>query len=91
MAFDNCCYCRIANADIHCCRITNTAERGGLGYNSECSKLRGFFVKNGELQAGELINIANETESGTRIMMKKLMGMGLIEEDSENLLLKIIN
>ena len=61
----------------------------GLGYNSECSKLRGFFVKNGELQVGELINIANETESGTRIMMKKLMGMGLKEEDAENVLLKM--
>ena len=41
------------------------------------------------LQVGELINIANETESGTRIMMKKLMGMGLKEEDAENVLLKM--
>lgn len=44
----------------------------GLGYNLECSKLRGFFTKDHELQIGELINIANETESGTRIMIKNL-------------------
>ena len=61
----------------------------GLGYNSECSKLRGFFIKNGELQVGELINIANETESGTRIMMKKLIGMGLKEENALKLLIKM--
>lgn len=61
----------------------------GLGYNLECSKLRGYFTKNGRLQVGELINIANETESGTRMMMKKLIGMGLKEEDALKLLIKL--
>ena len=61
----------------------------GLGYNLECSKLRGFFTNNGRLQIGELINIANETESGTRIMMKKLIGIGLKEEDALKLLIKL--
>lgn len=62
----------------------------GLGYNLECSKLRGFFTKNGELQVGELINIANETESGTRIMMKKLMGMGMEEKKARKLLTNML-
>ena len=61
----------------------------GLGYNLECSKLRGFFTKDGTLQVGELINIANETESGTRIMIKKLMRMGMEKNDAENFLLKL--
>lgn len=63
----------------------------GLGYNLECSKLRGFFTKGSELQVGELINIANETESGKRILMKKLMGMGIEKDDAEDFLLKLIN
>ena len=62
----------------------------GLGYNFECRKLRRFFLKDGELQVGELINIANETESGTRIMVKKLMRMGIKEEDAINLLWNLL-
>ncbi len=62
----------------------------GLGYNVECSKLRGFFTKEGMLQVGELINIANETESGTRIMVKKLMKMGMEEEEALKILIKMM-
>lgn len=62
----------------------------GLGYNLECSKLRPFFTKNGNLQVGELINIANETESGTRIMMKKLTGMGIKEKNARKLLSQLL-
>ena len=58
----------------------------GLGYNLECSKMRGYFTKDEKLQVGELINIANETESGTRIMMMKLKRMGLNESQSRKLL-----
>jgi len=62
----------------------------GLGYNLECSKLRGFFTKDHELQIGELINIANETESGTRIMIKKLTSMGIKRKDAEHFLRNLL-
>ncbi len=65
-------------------------QTDGLGYNLECSKLRGFFVKDGALQVGELINIANETEYGSRIMIKKLMRLGCKEKNALKILINLI-
>lgn len=48
----------------------------GLGYNLECSKLRPYFIKDNKLQVGELINIANETENGVKILVDKLIKNG---------------
>lgn len=39
--------------------------------------LRPLFTKNGELQVGELINIANETENGVNIIVRKLSKLGM--------------
>ena len=65
-------------------------QTDGIGYKIYCQRLRGYFTKNGQLQLGELINIANNLEDGKRIMIKKLMGFGLSEEKAEDLLLKVI-
>lgn len=52
----------------------------GYGYRRECDILRRFFTDDGgKLQVGELINIANETESCERILRKKLAARGLSE------------
>jgi len=54
-------------------------------FNNEITEPHDGFKKwIGENQ--ERINIANETESGTRIMMKKLIGMGLTEKDARSIL-----
>ena len=58
----------------------------GLGYSRECDALRRFFEKEGKLQLGELINIANETESGKAKLLKKIMSFGM----SKDAALKVI-
>lgn len=62
----------------------------GIGYQTYCRRLRKYFTKDGKLQLGELINIANNTEDGKRIMLKKLTEYGLSEEAAEDLLLNVI-
>lgn len=49
----------------------------GLGYRNQCDALRPFFEKKGEIQVGELINIANGSESGQKILTKKLKEKGI--------------
>jgi hypothetical protein len=44
----------------------------GLGYHDKCNILRKHFEKDGQIQVGELINIANESVSGKDILIKKL-------------------
>lgn len=53
----------------------------GYGYKESVAKLRALFTKNDELQIGEIINIANETENGLRIIEKKLKQMGYTKEE----------
>lgn len=52
-------------------------ERDGYGYKGKVDMLRPLFTKNGELQVGELINIANETENGVNIIVRKLSKLGM--------------
>ena len=49
----------------------------GLGYRNQCDAIRPFFEKGGEIQVGELINIANGSESGQKILTKKLKEKGI--------------
>ncbi len=64
-------------------------QTDGLAYQSGCNLLRGFFTQNGELQVGELINIANETESGLRIMRKKMTALGMSEDEIDMFLQRL--
>ena len=59
---------------------------GGLGYQKKCNILRPFFTKNGELQIGELINIANETEGGVKIIKKKMKQYGMSDMEIKRFL-----
>ena len=43
----------------------------GYGYKDGCNLLREYFTKDGELQVGDLINIINGTEDGTKKLLKK--------------------
>lgn len=45
----------------------------GYGYKLQCNILRDYFTKNNELQVGELINIANGTEEGIKILKKNFI------------------
>lgn len=63
----------------------------GLGYATGCNRLRPLFAKDSKIQVGELINIANETESGHRILKKKLREMGLSENEIKDLLYRWFN
>ena len=51
---------------------------------------RGFFEKDGILQTGELINIANGTVDGELAMVKKLKHMGFSEAESKSILLDLL-
>ena len=62
----------------------------GLGYSRECDVLRRFFEKEGKLQLGELINIANETESGKAKLLKKIMGFGLSKDDALKVIVTLL-
>lgn len=42
--------------------------------------LRPIFTKNGELQVGELINIANETADGLKVILGKLKARYTMQE-----------
>ena len=62
-------------------------QTGGYGYRRECDLLRRFFTDDdGKRQVSELINIANETESGVRILRKKLAARGLNKRQIEDFL-----
>ena len=65
-------------------------KNNGLGYKKECKVLRGFFEKDGILQTGELINIANGTVDGELAMVKKLKHMGFSEAESKSILLDLL-
>ncbi len=60
----------------------------GLGYSRECDRLRGFFTKNGKIQVGELINIANESINSEDVLKLKMRQIGMKEEKIEEYLLK---
>ncbi len=62
----------------------------GYGYNRLCDKLRPLFSKKGVVQIGELVNITNGTESGERIVRKKLKQLGMRDNDMEIWLLNIL-
>ncbi|MCR5696711.1 MAG: hypothetical protein K6G73_07040 [Marinilabiliaceae bacterium] len=62
----------------------------GLGYRRECDALRRYFEKEGQLQVGELINIANETESGHNVMIKKIMSSGLSKTEAKRMLRELL-
>ena len=47
-------------------------QTDGYGYKGKVDMLRTIFTKNGELQVGELINIANETTDGLEYIKNKL-------------------
>lgn len=60
----------------------------GLGYSRECDRLRGFFTKNGKIQVGELINIANKTINSEDVLKLKMRQLGMKEEKIEEYLIK---
>ncbi|MBR6251571.1 MAG: hypothetical protein IKR17_10330 [Bacteroidales bacterium] len=62
----------------------------GLGYRRECDALRRYFEKEGQLQVGELINIANETERGHNVMIKKIMSSGLSKTEAKRMLRELL-
>ena len=55
-------------------------ERDGYGYKGQVDMLRPIFTKNGELQVGELINIANETADGLKVILGKLKARYTMQE-----------
>ena len=59
----------------------------GLGYSRECDRLRGFFTKDGHIQVGELINIANNSASSEDVLKLKMRLLGMKEEEIEEYLL----
>ena len=62
----------------------------GLGYRDLCDALRPFFEKEGKMQIGELINIANLENDGYSILMNKLIKLGMTKEESEDYLISLI-
>ena len=62
----------------------------GLGYRDICDVLRPFFEKEGKIQIGELINIANGTEDGKKIMLRKIKEKYTTEEDVKKRLSRIL-
>lgn len=68
----------------------NMIKYNGLGYKHSCNVIRKYFEKDGELQVGELLNIANETESGYNKMIKKLIKSGLSKTDAKKELIKLL-
>lgn len=56
-------------------------QTDGYGYQRQVSMIRELFTKEGNLQVGELINIANETEDGVRIINMKLKKKGYSKID----------
>lgn len=62
----------------------------GLGYRDICDVLRPFFEKEGKIQIGELINIANGTEDGKKIMLSKIKEKYTTEEDVKKRLSRIL-
>lgn len=59
-------------------------QTDGYGYQRQVSIIRELFTKEGKLQVGELINIANETEDGLKIINKKLQRNGYSKADVLN-------
>lgn len=57
-------------------------RHNGLGYREQCEKLRAYFTKNGEIQVGELINIANGSSKGGDILLGKLIKLGMSEREA---------
>ncbi len=53
----------------------------GYGYRDAVNLLRPYFTKDGALQVGELINIANETSNGLKAIKKKLQAAGMSQEE----------
>lgn len=62
----------------------------GFGYRRNCNQLRQYFQKDGEMQVGELINIANGTESGERIIRNKMKKHGFTDGEIMNFLKSLI-
>ena len=62
----------------------------GLGYRDLCDALRTFFEKEGKMQIGELINIANLENDGYSILMNKLIKLEMTKEESEDYLISLI-
>lgn len=60
----------------------------GLGYSRECDRLRGFFTKDGEIQVGELINIADKSISSEDTLKLKMRRLGMKENEIEEYLFK---
>ena len=67
----------------------DTIKYSGLGYRRECNILRSYFENDGKMQVGELINIANETESGVKIMLKKFKKRGMTEKEARRYLIEL--
>lgn len=65
-------------------------QTDGYGYKEGCKLLRKYFTKNNALQIGELINIANGSEDGTKILRKKLTEYGLSKDEQSNFFSRII-
>lgn len=53
----------------------------GYGYKHQVNAIRDLFTRDGKLQIGELVNIANETEDGIKIVNKKLKAKGYSQTD----------
>ena len=53
----------------------------GYGYKHQVNAIRDLFTRDGKLQTGELVNIANETEDGIKIVNKKLKAKGYSQTD----------
>lgn len=62
----------------------------GLGYQRECNALRKYFEKDGFMQIGELLNVANETESGYKKMIRKLINLGISRQQAKLSLVELL-
>jgi hypothetical protein len=67
-----------------------TIKYRGLGYTEACNNLRKFFEKDGIMQIGELLNVANETESGYKKMIRKLINLGLSRQQAKLSLVELL-
>jgi len=67
-----------------------TIKYNGLGYKERCDALRKYFEKNGVLQVGELINIANESNYGLNVMLNKIMNSGVSKYEAKKMLYNLL-
>ena len=56
-------------------------KTNGYGYKLGCNILRKYFTKDGILQIGELVNIANGTEDGVKTLLKKFREYNVSKEE----------